>query len=92
MSKQDRQKAWVRLIELMSREETYFPIFLGALSLYALVGCFVVHWALNAYPSNAKVVIFSFLGGAAVVAYASRMVHTLAYNWILNKVQEDEHN
>jgi hypothetical protein len=75
--KEETMKNW--LLNKLAYEKTYFPMFMGILTIYGILGCVMVHWAVESHPRAIKFITFLFLFGAAVVAYGSRKVHNLAY-------------
>lgn len=76
------------LIKKLANESTYFPIFLGALSLYALIGCLVVRLTIENHPNAIPRIIFVFMFGATLVAYGGRVAHNLAYAKVLKDEQK----
>lgn len=76
------------LLVKLSNDKTYFPIFMGVLSLYAIGGCFLTNWMVDNHPEwTAKVIFLLFFGGIGL-AYGSRVVHNFAYA-IVNGSHED---
>jgi hypothetical protein len=76
------------LIKKLANESTYFPIFLAALSIYAMVGCLVVRLTIDAHPGAIARIIFVFMFGATLVAYGGRVVHNLCYAKVLKDEQK----
>lgn len=77
------------LLRKLAQEETYFPIFLGVLTLYAVLGCVVFGLVANYLPKAAGVTATMFMIGAGLVAVGMRMTHNLAYAKV-NGVHNDD--
>lgn len=70
-------KLW--LLTTLANERTYWPLFMGVLSVYAVVGTVATGLALNYFPGYVRLLSCLFVGGAVLLAYCSRMAATLAY-------------
>ena len=73
------------LINKLASEKTYFPIFMGALSIYAALACITMSYVLNNFPARIGQTAFLFFGGSVVLGYLGRLTH----NWASNKVNQD---
>jgi hypothetical protein len=76
------------LLNKLANEKTYYPIFMGALCLYAFLACILVNWAVGVYPNRIARIIFLLFVGAVGLAFGGRVVNSLAYAKV-NKSREE---
>lgn len=67
------------LLKKLANDDSYFKIFMGILTIYALLGCVLVNWVCDIYPHQTARIIFLLFLGAIGLAYGGRMVNNLAY-------------
>jgi hypothetical protein len=82
-------KQW--LVRKLADENTYFPMFLGAMCIYAMIGVVLFGLTANYNIGAAKYVAILFLFGAAGMGVGGRIVHTLCYAKV-NGNKDDSEN
>lgn len=70
-------KQW--LIKKLANESTYFPIFIGALCIYAALGVTLFAVTIPYSILAAKCIAMFFLFGSIVMGLIGRIVTTLCY-------------